>query len=60
MFSPSRRLTTQYPRFTGLVRRPGEFLVRKAAIGSNPPRPNGVASSIRVHESDPPDGSGMP
>ena len=37
--SPSTRFTTQLPRFTGLVRSPGEFSVRKTAMGRSPPRP---------------------
>ena len=41
--SPRTRCTTQLPRFTGLVRRPGEFCVRNTAIGSKPPRPYWLA-----------------
>ena len=37
--TPSTRCTTQFPRFTGLVLSPGEFCVRKTAMGSRPPRP---------------------
>src|SRR6185312_10160199 len=46
MASPSRRETIQWPRFTGLVRRPGEFCVRNTAIGIRPPRSYLAASSI--------------
>jgi len=33
---------------TGLVRNPGELPVRNTAIGSRPPRPYLLASSIRA------------
>ena len=39
MRSPSSLRTTQYPRFTGLVRKPGELAVKKTDIGNRPPRP---------------------
>src|SRR3954465_1604041 len=49
--SPRRRRTTQYPRFTALVRRPGELCVRNTAIGSKPPRSYFPALSTRTHVS---------
>ena len=45
---PSTFCTTQLPRFTGLVRSPGEFWVMKTAMGSRPPRPYWSASSTRT------------
>ena len=46
---PGHAAPPSYPRFTGLVRKPGEFCVRKTAIGSKPPRPYWLASSTRTH-----------
>ena len=57
---PSTRRTTQYPRFTGLVRSPGAFWVRNTAIGSNPPRPYCEALSTRTHVSGVPATTGIP
>ena len=46
---PNTFWTTQLPRFTGLVLKPGEFSVRNTAIGKIPPRPKRAASSTRTH-----------
>src|SRR3569833_2027239 len=46
MASPRSLETIQWPRFTGLARRPGEFAVRNTAIGIRPPRSYLPASSI--------------
>ena len=58
MRSPSSLRTTQYPRFTGLVRKPGELAVKKTDMGKSPPRPKRRASSTRAQSSFPPLGTG--
>ena len=45
---PNTFCTTQLPRFTGLVRSPGEFWVIKTDMGSRPPRPYWSALSTRT------------
>ena len=57
---PSTFCTTQLPRLTGLVRRPGEFWVMNTAIGRMPPRPYLSAFSTRTQLLLSPATSGMP
>ena len=57
---PSTFDTTQLPRFTGEVLRPGEFCAMNTAMGSRPPRWKRAALSILTQLSLPPVTAGMP
>jgi len=59
-FMPSTFCTTQLPRFTGEVRRPGEYWVMNTAMGKMPPRPYLSAPSTRTQVLASPATSGMP